>query len=99
MMMAALTATGGGVIRDILVVEIPAILRSDFYATAAICGGGSFVGVQYFGFSKDVGLVCCILVTCGLRFMAIRYGISLPKIESLPLSPSKLTRQRRESKD
>jgi uncharacterized membrane protein YeiH len=98
-MMAAVTATGGGVIRDILVIQIPAILRSDFYATAAICGGASFIGIGYFGASEGVQLACCIAITCGLRFLAIRYGISLPKIRSLPSSPSTLTKMRRNQKD
>ena len=98
-MMAAATATGGGVIRDILVVEIPAVLRVDFYATAAICGGASFVGAEYMGLSEGAGLTCCVVVTCGLRFLAMRLGISLPKIKSLPSSPSQLTQVRREHKD
>ena len=98
-MMAAVTATGGGVIRDLLVVEIPAVLRADFYATAAIAGGASFVVSGYFGLSEGMQLACCVIVTCTLRFLAMRYGISLPKIKSLPLSPSQLTQLRREHKD
>jgi len=37
-MMAALTASGGGVVRDMLVAEIPMVLKADFYATAALAG-------------------------------------------------------------
>ncbi|NNE71248.1 MAG: trimeric intracellular cation channel family protein [Rhodothermales bacterium] len=39
MFMAALTATGGGVVRDLLVREVPAIIKGGFYATAALIGG------------------------------------------------------------
>ncbi|MDP6634682.1 MAG: trimeric intracellular cation channel family protein [Phycisphaerae bacterium] len=98
-MMAGVTATGGGVIRDILVVEIPAILRTDFYATAAICGGACFVGAEYAGLPLGAQLACCVLITCGLRFLAMRFGISLPKIKSLPSSPSNLTQMHRDRKD
>jgi uncharacterized membrane protein YeiH len=97
-MMAAVTATGGGVIRDILVTEIPAVLRSDFYATAALCGGGAFLAAGHLGAPEGAQLACCIVITCGLRFLAMRYGISLPKIKPLPASPSKLTQMRRKRK-
>ena len=97
-MMAGVTATGGGVIRDILVVEIPAILRVDFYAMAAILGGVCFVVSGYMGFSEPVQLTCCMVVTCGLRFLAMRFGMSLPKIRSLPSSPSELTQIRKARK-
>ena len=40
-----MTAVGGGVIRDVLAMRIPAVLRSDFYATAALIGGFLFGGV------------------------------------------------------
>lgn len=94
-MMAGVTATGGGVIRDILVVEIPAVLRVDFYATAAICGGFCFVAAEYFELPQGVQLACCVVVTCGLRFLAMKLRISLPRIRSLPSSPSQLTRMRK----
>jgi len=99
LMMAGVTATGGGVIRDILVVEIPAVLRVDFYATAAICGGAAFLGAGAIGLTGGAQLACAVVTTCGLRFLAMRFGISLPKIKSLPVSPSKLTSMRRDGKD
>lgn len=37
-MMGTLTAVGGGALRDVLLAQVPAILRTDFYATAAIIG-------------------------------------------------------------
>jgi len=94
-MMAAITATGGGVIRDMLVGEIPAVLRADFYATAALLGGACFVTAGRLGFGQSTQLVIAITVTLLLRVLAMRYGISLPKLRSLPASPSQLTRQRK----
>ncbi|MFH1717376.1 MAG: trimeric intracellular cation channel family protein [Planctomycetota bacterium] len=94
-MMAAITATGGGVIRDMLVREIPAVLRADFYATAALLGGACFVAAGRLGFSQGTQLICAIAVTFCLRVLAMKYGISLPKLHSLPASPSQLTRQRK----
>jgi uncharacterized membrane protein YeiH len=94
-MMAAITATGGGVIRDMLVREIPAILRTDFYATAAILGGVCFVAAEHLALSKSIQLFSAAAVTFCLRVLAMKYGISLPKVHSLPASPSQLTQIRK----
>lgn len=92
-MMAALTATGGGVIRDMLVMEIPAILKSDFYATAALIGGGVFVASGHYHLGLEVRLAITIIITCTLRLLAMKQGMQLPKLKSLPESPSLLTRK------
>jgi uncharacterized membrane protein YeiH len=97
-MMAAITASGGGVIRDVLVMEIPAALKSDFYATAALLGGVCFVLLGMLGIDDSQRIAVTIGVTLFLRTMAMRYGISLPRVKSLPLSPSQLTKARREEK-
>lgn len=94
-MMAALTACGGGVIRDILVSEIPAVLKADFYATAALIGGACFIIAARMGFSEGVQLLCSAGATFLLRIIAMKYGISLPKAKSLSSSPSQLTRKRK----
>ena len=98
MIMAALTACGGGVIRDMLVREIPAVLTSDFYATAALIGGGCFVLLRSAGWDADARLASAIVVTLALRLVAMRYGISLPKVKRLPASPSQLTQLRKAAK-
>jgi len=98
-MMAAITATGGGAIRDVLVREIPAVLRADFYATAALLGGACFVAAGRLGFSHGIQLICAAAVTFCLRVLAMKYGISLPKMRSLPASPSQLTRLRKAKQD
>ena len=81
-MMAALlgmlTGVGGGMTRDVLLAEIPQILRSDLYAVAALAGAavvviGNLVDVHY-GVSAFIGAALCF----GLRFMAIRHGWHLP---------------------
>jgi uncharacterized membrane protein YeiH len=94
-MLAAITATGGGVIRDVLVSEIPAVLRADFYATAALIGGAAFAAAEYLGFSRNYQLFVAITVTLCLRILAMKYNLSLPKVRSLPASPSQLTKNRK----
>jgi uncharacterized membrane protein YeiH len=97
-MLAAITASGGGVIRDLLVMEIPAALKSDFYATAALLGGVCFVVLGLLGVDDSLRVAATISVTLCLRIVAMRYGISLPRVKSLPLSPSQLTKARREER-
>lgn len=94
-MMAAITATGGGIIRDMLVCEIPAVLKTDFYATAALFGGLCFVTAGVLGCSENIQLFCAIAATICLRIVAMKYKISLPKVKSLPASPSQLTQERK----
>lgn len=78
-LLGMLTGIGGGIMRDILVTEIPQVLRSDLYAIAALLGAsavvaGHLVGINY-GISAVVGAALCFAV----RFMAISYGWHLPK--------------------
>lgn len=95
MFSGAVTATGGGVIRDILVREIPDVIKEDFYATAALAGGA----VVYFSYSLNLSNLHSFLVgflfTTFLRFLAMRIRIKLPKVKRLPESPSKLTKKRK----
>ena len=78
-MMAGLTATGGGVIRDILVQEIPAVIQKDFYATAALAGGLCFLITLALGFGEPVQLIATAIVTTGFRFYAMFSKLHLPK--------------------
>lgn len=78
-MMAGLTATGGGVIRDVLVREIPAVIQKDFYATAALAGGLCFLAVTAFDLGEPIALLLTLIVTSGLRFYAMFSKLNLPK--------------------
>jgi uncharacterized membrane protein YeiH len=77
-LLGMLTGIGGGMMRDMLLAEIPQVLRSDLYAIAALAGAsivviGDMVGLSY-GVSALAGGILCF----GLRFMAIRHGWHLP---------------------
>ncbi|MEM8485039.1 MAG: trimeric intracellular cation channel family protein [Bacteroidota bacterium] len=83
-MMAGLTATGGGVIRDMLVREIPAVIQKDFYATAALAGGLSFLLMGALGFGPTTQLITTALITIGLRFFAMFSRLNLPRARKKP---------------
>ena len=77
-LLGMLTGIGGGIARDVLLAEIPAVLRSDLYAVAALAGasvvvGGGLLHLPYVLSATAGGLLCF-----GLRLMAIRRGWRLP---------------------
>ena len=88
LMMAGLTATGGGAIRDVLVREVPAVIRHDFYATAAIAGGGVYLAAAHFDAPERVALWAAALFTTALRFYAMYGELRLPTAPSRPAPPS-----------
>ena len=81
-----MTAVGGGVIRDVLAMRVPAVLRSDFYATAALLGGFLFVGLYLF--TPQLDYFARFLIVSGFvlltRLIAMRFKFILPKAHSLP---------------
>lgn len=76
-----ITACGGGVIRDIFVCTVPAVLKSDFYATASLFGGLLYLLLKAFSmsvFSIFLIVTCFVML---LRLFAYRYKIQLPRAE------------------
>jgi len=73
-----LTGIGGGMTRDLLLAEIPQVLRSDLYAVAALAGASVVVLGDVFDISYGLSALAGALLCFGLRFMAIQYGWHLP---------------------
>jgi uncharacterized membrane protein YeiH len=77
-LLGMLTGVGGGIARDLLLAEIPLVLRSDIYALAALAGaavvvGGGMTHLPVVASAIGGGVVCF-----GLRMMAIHWGWRLP---------------------
>lgn len=85
--LGAMTGTFGGVLRDILVAEIPVIFRKEIYATASLTGGLVFIILNEFGVNTDIIYVVTSLIIISIRLVVVRYGISLP---AFTLKQSKL---------
>jgi len=77
--MAAITGTVGGVIRDILSNDIPLILRKDIYATAAMAGATIYLLLQLTTFPSNINIIVGMLVVIALRLAAIQWELHLPK--------------------
>jgi uncharacterized membrane protein YeiH len=80
-LLGVLTGVGGGMVRDVLVSEIPAVLRSELYAVAAMAGATVVVLGEYFHLPSSPVTAAGAALCFGLRLMAIRRGWRLPVAE------------------
>lgn len=79
--MGMFTGAAGGVIRDILINEIPLIFRSDIYALAC-CFGGIVYSVLYMcGCSDVITQLGCAFSVAIIRVLAVHYHWQLPTLK------------------
>jgi uncharacterized membrane protein YeiH len=77
-LLGMLTGIGGGMVRDVLVTEIPSVLRIELYAVAALTGAAAVVIGKSLNIPSSVAAVTGAVLCCGLRFLAMRHGWQLP---------------------
>jgi uncharacterized membrane protein YeiH len=77
-LLGVLTGVGGGVARDILVSEVPAIFRAELYAVPALAGAAVVVIGKSLGLPNDVVSVAGAALCIGVRIAAMRYHWQLP---------------------
>lgn len=77
-MMGVMTASFGGLIRDMVCGEIPLILRREIYATAAAAGAGAFLALHGLEVGRVLAVGAGALVAFGIRAAALGGGWSLP---------------------
>ena len=77
-LLGMLTGIGGGIARDVLLSDVPAVFRSDIYAVAALAGA-SVVVIGDALHLPTTATACAGAALCfGLRLAAIRFGWHLP---------------------
>ena len=78
-LVGAVTGIGGGVMRDMLLDKIPAVLTRDVYATAALAGATIMIVARRLGlpnvWAAILGASCCF----ALRMVAYSLGWQLPR--------------------
>ena len=80
--MGCITGSAGGVIRDVLLNNEPVIFHKEIYAIACVLGGLAYWALAAMGLSTELSAVVSFIVTCLIRFLAVRYHISLPTLKS-----------------
>jgi uncharacterized membrane protein YeiH len=80
--LGVISATFGGVIRDVLCNEIPLIFRKEFYATACLAGGFVYIGlISWIHLDANVAFICCIVLILVLRILAVVQKWQMPLIK------------------
>jgi uncharacterized membrane protein YeiH len=78
-LLGTVTGTAGGVVRDVLMAEVPLILRrGNLYATAAIAGTTTYFLLVSAGLTAGPASLVGMVVCAGLRFASIWWGLQLP---------------------
>jgi uncharacterized membrane protein YeiH len=81
-LLGTVTGAAGGVVRDVLSMEIPLVLRrGNLYATAAIIGTAAYFVLVHAGVSRDVAAIAGMVVVAALRLFSLRWGITVPAFE------------------
>ena len=79
-MMGMLTATAGGVLRDVICAEIPQVFRrrSQLYVTCTFAGAAVLVVLRVIGIDADAALAASLVTTVVFRMAAIHFDLQLP---------------------
>ncbi|WP_372621244.1 trimeric intracellular cation channel family protein [Falsiroseomonas sp.] len=83
-LLGVVTATAGGIMRDVICDELPLILRREIYITAAAAGAAAYVALRLAPLPRDVALLAGLLLAFGIRAAAILRGWSLPPYRARP---------------
>lgn len=81
-LLGMLTGIGGGMVRDVLAAEVPAVMRGDVYAIAALAGAAFVVLGRVLQFPPTASALAGAALCFGIRFIAIRRGWQLPVARS-----------------
>ena len=97
-LLGAITAVGGGAVRDIVMRQVPAVLGGNtLYATCALAAAGTLVLLQRNGY-PTAGLLTALVIGAGLCLLARWRGWILPSADSwspAPVVPRYRTHRRR----
>jgi uncharacterized membrane protein YeiH len=81
-LMGVITAVFGGLLRDVLANEVPLVFTSELYATAAWLGAVVMIVMQELGMDHVGSSFLAMGVVILVRLAAIRWRITLPRLES-----------------
>jgi uncharacterized membrane protein YeiH len=98
-MMGVTTGVAGGILRDLLIGEIPLVFRREIYlyATAAFGGASCFVLLHEYGVNTQWNAIISTAATLVLRLAGIRWRIRLPMLrpKNLPFATKEPAKQAR----
>ena len=86
--MGTITGSVGGVIRDVLLNEVPLLFRRDVYALACAGGGLIYFTSSYLLFPIEATEIIAASAVITFRLLAVKYHIHLPKLMPMHHPPS-----------
>lgn len=78
-MMGVMTATAGGMVRDLLSSQVPMVLQREVYASACIAGAALLYLLDRTSLPATWSLLAAAVTVTVIRLLAIRYNWSLPR--------------------
>lgn len=78
--MGTITGAAGGVLRDILINEVPLIFRKEIYAMACVFGGIVYWIYYRLDYAPHLTQVLAALTVIATRIVAVKYKLSLPRL-------------------
>jgi uncharacterized membrane protein YeiH len=85
--MGTITGSVGGVIRDVLLNEVPLIFRKDIYALACVAGGGVYFVCSYFNLPTGITETIAAFTVIVFRLLAVKFHIHLPQLQLIDSKP------------
>lgn len=79
--MGAVTGAGGGIIRDVLMNDVPLIFRSEIYALACVAGGIAYVVCLHMGLSVEISALLSAFSVILIRILAVKFHWQLPVLK------------------
>lgn len=79
--MGCITGSAGGVIRDVLLNNVPVIFHKEIYAMASILGGAAYWLLLELQVDMTASVVLAFLLICAIRLLAVKYHITLPALK------------------
>lgn len=76
--LGTITASFGGVLRDVLLNNVPLVFHKEIYAMASIIGGLFYFLLRYININEDLSKIICILLIFTIRLLAVKYKLGLP---------------------
>ena len=77
-LLGAITGVGGGMLRDVLLREVPTVLREGLYAVPALLGAAVLAAAQQAGSTSPVFPVLGVVVCVVVRLFGLRYDVNVP---------------------
>lgn len=80
--LGTITASFGGVIRDVLLNNVPLIFQKEIYAMACVLGGLFYFLLKQTTLDADVSKIIAILAIFAIRMIAVKWSLSLPQFKN-----------------